>query len=95
MFVRMTHFQCDPANLSDMVSRIDGIKEQLQDIAGGVQNWAVWNDDGTGVAFAVYEDEAAADAAGGQIQAIWGGLADLLTAPPEVKSYSNAARMRG
>ncbi len=94
MFGRITKFQGDPARLDEMVGRIPDIRAGVNQIAGGVANWAMWNDDGSGVAIAVYEDEAAAIAAGPQIQAIWGGLADLLTAPPEVTSYSHAEKTR-
>ncbi|NNF79075.1 MAG: hypothetical protein HKN05_13690 [Rhizobiales bacterium] len=52
------------------------------------------NDDGTGVAIALYEDEAAANAAVPHIQAVCAGLADFLTAPPEIISYTKAQKNR-
>ena len=55
----------------------------------------MWNDDGTGVAIAVYDSEASANAAVPQIQEIWGVLADLLVAPPEIVSYAHAENTRG
>ncbi len=94
MFARMTKFQSDPARLEEMVARIPDIRAGVSQISGGVANWAMWNDDGAGYAVAIYEDEAAANAATPQIQAIWGGLADLLTAPPEVTSFSSAEKIR-
>ena len=94
MYARITKFQSDPAKLEEMVSRIPAIREQIAAIDGEA-NWAMWNEDGTGMAMAIYEDEAAANAAMEQIQQVWGGLADLLTAPPEVLSFSNATKMRG
>jgi hypothetical protein len=77
-----------------MVGRIPAIREKLKEIEGGVANYAMWNDDGTGVAIAIYESEAAATAAGPHIQTIWGGLADLLIAPPEIVSYAHAENTR-
>ena len=94
MFGRITHFKGDASRLDEMVSRIPAIRDQISQIAGGIANYAMWNEDGSGVAVAIYEDEAAANAAGPQIQAVWGGLADLLVAPPEILSYSHAERMR-
>ena len=95
MYGRITHFKGDPARLDEMTSRIPAIREKLQEIAGGVANYAMWNNDGVGAAVAVYESEDAANAAVPQIQAIWGGLADLLVAPPEIVSYANAENTRG
>ena len=59
MYARITKFQSDPAKLEEMVSRIPAIREQIAAI-DGVANWAMWNEDGTGMAMAIYEDEAAA-----------------------------------
>ena len=89
----MTHFKGDPARLDEMTSRLDEIREKLKAIEGGVANWAVWNDDASGVAFAVYDSEAA-EAATPHIQGVWAGLADLLIAPPDVVSYSTAEKLR-
>ncbi|MEO9827177.1 MAG: hypothetical protein ABJF50_22475 [Paracoccaceae bacterium] len=94
MYGRITHFKGDAARLDEMVSRIPAIREKLRDIAGGVANYAMWNDDGTGVAIAIYESEDAANAAVPQIQTIWGGLSDLLIAPPEIVSYAHAENTR-
>jgi hypothetical protein len=90
----MTHFKGDAARLQEMVDRIPAISARVREIEGGIANWAMWNDDGTGVAIAVYESEAAANAATAKIQEIWGGLADLLVAPPEIVSYTHAAKTR-
>ena len=94
MFGRITKFQSDPARLDEMVAKIPHIRAATSAIEGSVANWAMWNEDGSGVAIAVYESEAAADAATAQIQAIWGGLADYLTAPPEVTNYAHAEKTR-
>ena len=95
MYGRITHFKSDPTRLDEMVGRIPAIREQLRAIEGGVANYAMWNDDGTGVAIAVYDSEASANAAVPHIQSIWGGLADLLVAPPEIVSYAHAENTRG
>ncbi len=94
MHARVTRFQCDAARLDEMVAMIPAVREQVSAISGGTANWAVWNDDGSGMAIAIYESEAAAAAAQPQIQQVWAGLAQLLTAPPEVMAFSNAENMR-
>ena len=94
MYARMTKFRTTPENVATMEDRIPGIKDHVAKIAGGIANYAVWNEDGTGYAVAIYEDEAAADAATPQIQQIWGGLADLLAEPPEITSYARVEQMR-
>ena len=94
VFGRITHFKSNPARMDEMIARLPAIREQIGRIKGGVANYAMWNDDGTGAAVAIYADEAAANAAGPQIQAIWGGLADLLVAPPEILSFSQAENLR-
>lgn len=94
MFGRITKFQSDPARLEEMTARIPDIRNATSAINGSVANWAMWNDDGSGVAIAVYDSEAAADAATPQIQAIWGGLSEYLTAPPEVMNYAHAEKTR-
>jgi hypothetical protein len=94
MFGRITHFRGDASRLDEMVSRLPAIRDQIAQIEGGLANYAMWNDDGSGVAVALYSDEATANAATPQIQAIWGGLSDLLLAPPEIKSYTHAEQMR-
>lgn len=73
---------------------IPGIRDKVSAIEGGIANWAIWNDDGGGMAVAIYESEDAANAAMAQIQAIWGGMAELLMAPPEVMSFTSAENMR-
>ncbi len=94
MYGRVTRFQGDPSRMAEMESRIPDIKAQISKIEGGIANYAMWNNDGSGVAVAIYPDEATANAAQTHIQKIWGGLADLLTAAPEITSYSRAEQMR-
>jgi len=94
MHARITRFQIKSEHLSDVVARIPKIREMTSRIPGGVLNYAVWNDDGSGATFAIYEDKEAADAAGPQIAEIWGGLKDALSAPPVFESYTNAESVR-
>ena len=94
MYGRITHFKADPARLDEMVARIPTIRQEIASIAGGVVNWAMWNEDGTGATIAVYENEAVAEAATPQIQAIWGGMVELLTEPPQIASFTSAEDLR-
>ncbi len=95
MFARITHYQIKPDHIDEMVNQLDQIKSAVQEIQGLVVSYTSWNDDGAGVTAAYYESEAAAEAAVDQIKAIWGGLAEHLAGPPEVKSYATATVISG
>jgi len=94
MYGRLTRFQIKPEYLNELVARLPQIRGLISQIPRGVANYAFWNEDGSGVAIAVYEDEVAAEAASEQIAAIWGGLAPMLAGPPVMESYSSAESMR-
>lgn len=94
MHARITRFRIKPESLSEVTARLPHLRGMISKIPGGLFNYAVWNDDGVGATFAVYESKDAADAAGSQIAEIWGALADHLAAPPEFESYAFAESMR-
>jgi hypothetical protein len=95
MYARVTTFQTDPARLDEVVSKIDEIKGQIKSIAGIVDSYSVWRSDGHGVTTAIYESQEAAEAASEQIQAIWGIMAEFLTATPSAEAYDNVAHLTG
>jgi len=94
MHARITRFKIKPEALSSVVEGLPRIREATSKIAGGVANYAVWNDDGTGAAIAIYESEAFAEAARDQIEAIWTGMAEALLEPPVFETYAHAESLR-
>ena len=93
MFARVTRFQCDPSRLDDLTAKLDHVKAQVQAISGVVGVYSAWRADGDGVTMAIYESQAAAEAAGPQVQGIWAGLADLLLGPPSAETYDNVMHL--
>lgn len=92
MFTRMTSWKGNDASI--VRSSVEGKREEILAVPGLMACYVVWNDDGSGVTFAVYESEAAAVAAAAQIQAIYADLASILTAPPETATYSGMIHLK-
>ena len=92
MFARMTSWKGNDA--AAVRPSVEGKREQIMAISGMVSCQVFWNADGSGVTFAVYESEAAANAAAAQIQAIWSDLASMFSAPPETVTYSEVINMK-
>ena len=93
MYARVTTMTAKPDRINDMAAQIPALKPQLKSIAGLVNNTLAWRADGHCVVMAIYESQAAADAASSQIQSILGGMAEFLANPPQVEVYDNAADM--
>ena len=93
MYARVTTITGKPDRLSDMEAQIPLLKPQLQSIAGLASNNVVWRADGQCVVMAIYDSKASADAAEQQIRAIFGGMADLMAAPPKVEAFDNVTDM--
>lgn len=93
MYARISSYQCDPSRLDEMTAKLDTIRSQINAIAGVVDVYNAWRADGRGVTTAIYENEAAANAATPQVQAIWSDMADLLTGAPEVETYDNVEHL--
>lgn len=92
MFVRITSWKANDA--AAVRPSVEEKREQIMAVPGMVSCQVVWNADGSGVTIAVYESEAAASASAPHIQAIWGDLASLFSAPPETVTYSEAIDMK-
>ncbi len=93
MYARVTKFQFDPARLDDLTAKLDNVKAQAQAISGVLSVYSAWRADGDGVTMAIYESQAAAEAAGPQVQEIWAGLADLLLGPPSAETYDSVMHL--
>ena len=91
MYARITTYQANPDRQDEMVAKIGEVRAQIKALAGVVSSYTVWRSDGQGVTTAIYENQAAADAASEQVRVIWGGMADFLTAAPSVETYDNVA----
>lgn len=91
MHARISAFQSN--DIDAMAAMIPEISEKLAAIPGMVRSQVAWNADGSGITMTIYENAAAAEAAGSMIQEIWGGLAQYLSAPPEISDYSSASTM--
>ncbi|MCR9137675.1 MAG: hypothetical protein NXI27_16880 [Alphaproteobacteria bacterium] len=92
MFTRMTAWKAN--DTTAVRSNVEAKREQIMAVPGIVSCHVVWNADGSGVTFAVYESQTAATAATEQIQAIWSDLATLFTASPETMTYLESIDMR-
>ncbi len=93
MYARITTYQCDPARLDDLTAKLDGIKVQVKAISGVMEVYSAWRADGNGVTAAIYESQAAAEAATPQVQAIWADLADLLVGAPNAETFENVVHI--
>jgi quinol monooxygenase YgiN len=93
MYARITTYQCDPARLDDLTAKLDEIKAQVKAISGVVEAYSAWRADGNGITAAIYENQAAAEAATPQVQAIWANLADLLVGSPNAETYENVVHL--
>jgi hypothetical protein len=95
MFARVSDYSCDPGKIDQIEARMPDIKAGVKAIAGVVDVYSVWGADGKGVTFAIYESQAAAEAAQEQIQAVWANLADCLTAAPAVRTFDSVEHITG
>ena len=95
MYARVSTFRCDPYQQDAMLSKIEEMKGQFRSLAGVVDIYTAWRSDGHGVAVAIYESQAAAQANSEKIQAIWGELGRFLTAEPKTETYDNVTHLTG
>ena len=95
MYTRVTHYQIKSGSIAEAESRMGTIGARVSAIPGIVDCYSVWGADGAGVTFAVYESEAAAAAATGTIQDIWGSLGDILGGKQESRIYDTGRKLAG
>ena len=87
MYARITHYQFDPAKIETVEARMGSLKEKIQTVQGLKICTSQWREDGNGVTVAVYEDQAACEAATETVMAIWAEFSDALTAVPSTEVY--------
>ena len=93
MYARVSTIQIDPAKLAEMKAAMPSAGEKLKQIPGIKECITCWDDSGKGTVLAVYENQAAADAAAESIRSIWGGLMGYLMAPPTVFGANNVSNL--
>lgn len=88
MYARVSRYRMKPERFEEAQALVEQIKPQIQALPG-LRDWKNVGraDDGTGVVIALYDDEAAANAATAAAQEIWGRFADHLAGPPQVEGY--------
>lgn len=95
MFSRITHYQFDTSRTDEVVAKMGELKQLIQAIPGIKVCLSSWKEDGNGVTVAVYEDQAAAEAAQESVTAVWSTMAEFLTSPPSAEEYESAEDMLG
>jgi hypothetical protein len=93
MYARVSNIQIDPSKLTQMKEAMPAAGAKLKQIPGILECMTCWDDSGKGTVFAVYESQAAADAAAESVRSVWGGLMGFLSAPPSVFSSSNVTNL--
>ena len=91
MFSRITTFQCKPDRVDDITDFIEKLAPVMRDVPGLLHSSISWREDGSGVVMAIYESEGKAARAIEAIQAVWIQALELLTEPPQIATYKNAA----
>ncbi len=91
MFTRVSTFKCDAGRLDEVATLVDKLAPVMKQVPGIVHSSVSWRDDGSGVIVAIYESETKAAAAVETIQAVWAEALTLLTEPPQIATYKNAA----
>lgn len=94
MYARLVNFHVKPERRNEAEALLPTVAKKLADIPGLEHVTAVWNDDGTGIYAAFYEDKAAAEAAFNKATELWAGVTEYLIEPLESLErtcYDNAA----
>jgi len=90
MYARITTCKTDPSRESEILEMIDDMSSQIKAIPGMIGAFTSWRSgDGVGVITAIYESQAAAEASAEKVQELMGGLAGVMTAPPDTQTYEN------
>ena len=84
MYYRVTTYGFDSSRMEEATAAMDACRDELGAIEGlqAVHDCLV--SDGEGMVISRWDSEAAAEAAGPQIQAIMGRMAPMMTSMPEV-----------
>ena len=88
MYARVSRYQMKPDAFEEAQRMVEEIKPQIAALPG-LRDWKNVGraSDGSGVVFAIYDDEAAAEAALEAAAEIWAQFTDHLAHPPETEGY--------
>ena len=88
LYARVSRYRMKPESFDEALRMVDAMKPQIKAIPG-IQDWLNMGRtaDGEGVVIALYENEAAAEAALPRAREIWAQFADHLMAEPETEGY--------
>ena len=95
MYARVTRFRANPEKFLEMEVKLEDVKVKLAKISGLVTSYTMWNHDGGGVTFAIYESAEAAKVAQPVVLDIWKGLIGTLVKQPEPLSFSTVHHLAG
>lgn len=95
MYARVTTLKVDPARLGELPAKFNDMRPAAQALPGVIDVYAVWRADGQGTVIAIYRSKADADAAAGQIQALWGTVSGLLSGAPSTEAYDSVEHLVG
>jgi hypothetical protein len=95
MYARVTRFRANPEKFLEMEVKLEDVKVQLSRISGVITSYTMWNDDGGGVTFVIYESAEAAKIAQPVVLHIWKGLMGMLVKQPEPLSFSTVYQLAG
>ncbi len=90
MYARVTTLTAKPDRINQLAGQLGALKAQMKSVAGLKSNTLAWRADGRCVVMAVYESQAAAEAAAPQIRSVLASLADALVGAPQVEVFDNA-----
>ena len=95
MYARVTNFKVEPSRLPELSAKVKEMAPRVKALPGMVDAYAAWRADGQGVVVALYESKEAADRVVARIQALFGGLAGLLSGAPRTDTYETAEHITG
>lgn len=95
MIGRAVTYKMKPGSLPEIQSIIDAARAKMAKVPGVVVSCSMWNDDGSAYTFSLWESAAAAEAAQPALKDIWEVVFPHLDAPPQVQTFSHAAKMAG
>lgn len=93
MYMRVTTFKVAPERIPELAAKVHDMKRIAKVIPGLVQSHVAWREDGQGTVVGIYESRERAQAAMGRIQAMWGVMASLVSAAPNVDAYDVVERV--
>ena len=93
MYMRTVTFKIDPASIPQFIADGQPLKERAQAMPGMITQYIGLSDDGTVLSVAIWESEAAANAAMPTVKTLWGALARHMRSEPQYTVYGTAEKV--